>query len=70
MTAFKNHSRNKFTMMGIPLNLEKNTNEEIRGDAKFCSLRKLVIMILGGKKKTKKCKRRRSIFLRERKLNT
>lgn len=43
-------------MMGIPLNLENNTNEEIRGDAKFCSLRKLVIMILGGKKKLRNAK--------------
>ena len=32
--------------MGIPLNLENDTNESVHHNTRFCSLRKLMIMIL------------------------
>lgn len=32
--------------MSIPLNLGKDTEEGVHGDARFCSLRKLVTMTL------------------------
>lgn len=32
--------------MGIPLNLENDTNEGVHHYTRFCSLRKLMIMIL------------------------
>ena len=41
-----NHSRKKFILMGIPLNLENDTNESVLRYTRFCSLRKLMIMIL------------------------
>lgn len=35
MATFNAHSRNKFVLMDIPLNLGSNTNEGIHNDAKF-----------------------------------
>lgn len=47
--VFNTHSRNKLVLMGIPLNLESNTNLRIHNNAKFFSLRKLMTIILGEK---------------------
>ena len=49
--------------MGIPLTLENDTKEEVHGDATFCSLRKLVIMIL--EKALRNAKEGRIFFMGE-----
>lgn len=49
--------------MGIPLTLENDTKEEVHDHARFCSLRKLVVMIL--EKALRNAKEGRIFFMGE-----
>lgn len=50
-------------LMGIPLTLENDTKEEVHDHARFCSLRKLVVMIL--EKALRNAKEGRIFFMGE-----